>query len=134
MLLIRNFDCCLIVRNLLRGTCGAHKVGSPLPTNFFSYARAIDRIPNYLFNGSKSFTIWTNLLVMKIIILLQSIISQSYKSGRGIIWCKEEALFSNSFGSFWNVLWFLKLHLVIEINLKFHVSLFSSLHVDELHL
>jgi hypothetical protein len=57
----------LVMTNLCRKICGAHKVGSlMIPTGFSSYACAINRIPDYIFKGTtKTFNTWMNLLLVE---------------------------------------------------------------------
>jgi hypothetical protein len=60
----------LAVTNLHQGTRGEHKVGSPLRTEFSSYAWARNRIYNHILKGTKSLTTTDSLLVLKWTILL----------------------------------------------------------------
>jgi hypothetical protein len=46
----------LVMTTLCRGTCGAHKVGSPLLTEFSQYACVMNRTPDHMLKATKSLT------------------------------------------------------------------------------
>jgi hypothetical protein len=54
----------LVMINLCQRTCGAHKVRSPLSTEFFSYVCVINRTPDHILKGTKTLTTLTNSLLV----------------------------------------------------------------------